>query len=200
MTIQATTTGSPKGMGRLLLVATLATTFALGVGAGVALREATSDNGGTSPATTAVPAAHAAGSVEAAPTRGGMAVLYAEQQAARTRTSDGTDTMGGMAEHYRDQQREAAVSSSTRWFMRYGDGETWYLIESQRQAEDAGEVISYRNKSLLLQGKTLPVERLIVVTSSFDEQQVRLAAAEAERVSGGSPGVTVIDLRAGGEK
>lgn len=111
MTMQATATGSSKGMRRLLLAASLATTFALGVGAGVALRDATSSDDSTTATINTRPASYMAGSVDAALSRGGMAELYAEQQAARTRTGDDVDTLGGMAELYRDQRREAAERS-----------------------------------------------------------------------------------------
>lgn len=176
MTLQATATGSPKGMGRLLLAATLATTFALGVGAGVALRDATLSSERTTEGVVTAPEAH----IAPTPERGGMAELYAEQFVSRTRSFDSTDTLGGMAELYREQQRAATGARPAE------EPPIFFILDSADQLGDPAVT------SLLAGGMIVGS----VVASAGDNVASDAVAKEHERRRDlGLPGMVVIDLR-----
>ena len=84
----------------------------------------------------------------------------------------------------------------------YLAGPTWYVVGSAAQAEQVGDVLSYRNKTFLLEGTPLPDAQVIVVDSALAEQQIRFAAADehAVRAAEGAPALRIIDLRAGGDR
>jgi hypothetical protein len=96
----------------------------------------------------------------------------------------------------------ADAGTTKPWYMRYGEGTTWYLVASAQQAEDAGDAISYRNKALLLRGKPLPDEQIIVVDSALAERQIRFATSEEteKRAAHGLPPLSIVDLRAGADR
>jgi len=91
---------------------------------------------------------------------------------------------------------------SAPWYQQEGDGPTWYLVGSRAQAEGVGEVLSFRNKALLLEGTPLPDTQVIVVDSPLAEQQIRFASGDegATRAADGAPALRLVDLRAGGDR
>jgi len=97
----------------------------------------------------------------------------------------------------RMQPAAAASGGTAPWYLHEGDGSIWYVVGSQAQAEAVGEVLSYRNKTLLLEGTPLPDARVIVVDSALAAQQIQFAAGDerAVRAAQGAPALRVVDLR-----
>jgi len=101
-----------------------------------------------------------------------------------------------------DAGTAASAGVPAPWYEREGDGPTWYLVGSRGQAEQATEVLSYRNKALLLEGSPLQDTQVIVVDSPLAEQQIRFASGDerATRAANGAPTLRLVDLRAEGDR
>jgi hypothetical protein len=152
----------------------------------MALRTATTPTASRKPGTKGI-IAGACGAALALAVAVGIGARLTDE---REGTGVGTPAQSGVA-------LPADAEATKPWYLRYGEGTTWYLVASIQQAEEAGDVLSYRNKTMLLQGKPLPDERVVVVESPLAERETRFAISEEyeRRLANGLPPLTIVDLR-----